>query len=68
MLVNVAILRESRDYAEVVDVLEFMATELGSSANAAVQCIKESPRFQRAQTQFQRQQNDSNAQPDDPKR
>lgn len=53
MIVAVTIDRRSSNYGEILDTLEYLSDELGSATNAAVQCIKDSPRYQAAKARLQ---------------
>lgn len=61
MITAITIDRSTEKYADVLDVLYLLKDELGSATNAAVQCIRDSERFQSAKADLDRQQDSSPA-------
>ena len=57
MLTQIAIDRATGEgrYGDVLDVLEFLRGTYGTASNAAVQLIRESPKFQNARAELDRQ-------------
>ncbi len=55
--------RSTKNYADLLDVLDHLKDELGSATNAAVQCIKDSHRFQSAKAELDRQNELKNPKP-----
>ena len=50
---------KTKKHARAVQVIETIAFTYGSMANAAVQCILESPIYQAAESELERRQQDS---------
>ena len=64
-MITIAIDSKNPNHAKTVEVLESLRPKYGSAANAAVQCLLESPLYQAAATELERQQNSSgNGRPD----
>lgn len=57
MISQITLDRSNARHAEVLDVLEILADELGSATNAAVQCIKNADRYVKAKAQLDCQNN-----------
>ncbi len=56
-MTTIAIDSKNPNHAKTVEVLESLRPKYGSAANAAVQCLLESPLYQAAATELERQQN-----------